>query len=354
MPGRKRSPGGCKCCGPRKCKNVCIVPTGSCSTHPGIPGASITLTDGTNTFNCTSTGMVASITWGSGGSLYTDGHYTDGYFTGGGGSGGAFSYDVVGGVVQSNLVLTDGGHDYTSSPTPVFTGGGTGSGAGASVAAQIQCCLANVPQGPYTLTVSATGFTTSTQTVTIGKSCSPISVQLTTTGICCAGCMIGVPTTMPLTDDNGSIALTYSATDRVWYGAYTFNGPINNGNLCNTISGSVAVIVEVGCNPNGTFTITYLFYTNEYNFPPTCCVGFGRTYLSPPSNSARIGPFGPYYIYYDTTDPYGPNIGLFHTVSQTVTPTSCYPLQLDFNGIPSYVGCLGKTIQVTGQAVATS
>lgn len=74
---------------------------------------------------------VTAVTRTNGGSGYTNGSYTNGTFTGGTGSGGAFSYSVVGGVIQPTITVTNGG-SYATPPTPVFNAGVFGSGAAAT------------------------------------------------------------------------------------------------------------------------------------------------------------------------------------------------------------------------------
>lgn|GEM_PF-4996359 len=146
-----------------KCQ-YCVVPSSTCGTG-AVVGATVTISDdGTVVAACTTSGQVFIVTLTSPGSGYTDGTKYSLEFSGGGGTGAAGTFDVVGGQV-TNLKLTDSGTGYTSAPTIDFSAAGDGTGATATAGVRVQCCM-NVPKGTHTLTVSATGFVTNTQTIT--------------------------------------------------------------------------------------------------------------------------------------------------------------------------------------------
>ncbi|MHC5536950.1 hypothetical protein ACYOEI_01595 [Singulisphaera rosea] len=149
-----------------KCKNVCVGVSTGCSGNAAISGASVSLSDGTNTFTCTTSGQVAAVTisnpglysavptvsfsggggsgaaayarmgvravvLGSGGAGYTNGTNYPLGITGGLGSGATGLFDVVSGQV-TNVRISLAGIDYQSPPTISFPGAGTGTGASAT------------------------------------------------------------------------------------------------------------------------------------------------------------------------------------------------------------------------------
>lgn len=148
---------GCNCCGAVTCGAACVTLVDQCVSGNVLSGGTVTVY----------TQPVTAVTRTAGGSGYTNGSYTNGTFSGGTGSGGAFSYTVVGGVIQPTITVTSGG-SYATAPTPVFNAGAFGSGAAATAtlgpATTVGTCTTSGMVTAVTRTNGGSGYTNGSYT----------------------------------------------------------------------------------------------------------------------------------------------------------------------------------------------
>ncbi|WP_422930124.1 hypothetical protein [Singulisphaera sp. PoT] len=142
----KRDNPGCPCCGKPSCKS-CVIVTDGCS-GARVAGASVTLSDGTNTYGpVLTTGQIIAVNVSPHGTGYDPTNVPTVTISGGGGSGATATAILSGGVPSASM--TSPGTGYTN-PRLAIGGATTGSRATVSYACQVDNLTLNSGGGGFT------------------------------------------------------------------------------------------------------------------------------------------------------------------------------------------------------------